>query len=140
MAKLLILLTFLAAACSKSEPPAKQMEVETKTETLNQPADTAAPTENPNEAVRGDDQLALKGAKLYRFHCIACHAADPRKSGASGPEVFGASMELLEARILRAEYPHGYKPKRGTRTMVKMPYLKNDLAAIHAFLNSPAAK
>ena len=79
---------------------------------------------------------AGRGKIVYQTSCIACHNPDPRKPGTLGPEVFGSSKDLLEARIMRAEYPSGYKPKRTTHTMVALPYLKNDLESIYLFLQS----
>lgn len=81
-------------------------------------------------------ELIARGKTVYKTQCIACHNADPAKPGSLGPEVQGSSRELLEARILRAEYPHGYQPKRGTHAMAAMPHLKSELDALHAFLNS----
>jgi hypothetical protein len=66
----------------------------------------------------------------------------PQKDGPIGPSVAGSTLPLIEARVMRAEYPVGYKPKRTTKTMVALPHLKDDLPAIHAYLNSfppPAA-
>jgi hypothetical protein len=42
--------------------------------------------------------------------------------------------ELLEARILRADYPAGYKPKRDTRQMVAFPQLAPHIDALAAYL------
>jgi mono/diheme cytochrome c family protein len=78
--------------------------------------------------------LAERGRAVYQASCVACHHQDPAIAGPLGPEVKGASRELLEARILRAEYPPGYKPKRQTRMMVPMPQLKNDIDALREFL------
>jgi hypothetical protein len=80
-----------------------------------------------------------RGRIVYQTQCIACHNPDPRKRGSLGPEVFGSSKELLEARIMRAEYPPGYKPKRNSHTMVALPHLKNDLESIHLFLDADLA-
>lgn len=80
-------------------------------------------------------QLAERGKSIYNSNCIACHNADPNKDGALGPAVQGSSLALLEARILRAQYPDGYQPKRSTKSMVAMPYLKNEINALHVYLN-----
>jgi hypothetical protein len=37
---------------------------------------------------------------------------------------------------MRAEYPEGYQPKRETRSMVAMPFLKRQIPAIAAYLES----
>lgn len=80
--------------------------------------------------------LAKKGRTVYQSYCIACHNADPKRPGSIGPEIFGSSKELLEARLLRAEYPPGYTPKRPTQAMPKMPQLASEIEALHAYLNS----
>ena len=83
------------------------------------------------------EQQALieKGKTVYMTYCIVCHNMNPSLAGSTGPEVTGSSLELLEARIMRAEYPAGYKPKRDTKLMVEIEDLKADIPAIHAFLN-----
>jgi mono/diheme cytochrome c family protein len=81
---------------------------------------------------------AARGRILYSTSCIACHNADPSKDGTLGPAISGSSLELLQARVLRAEYPPGYTPKRATKLMVKLPLTEPDVAALHAFLNSAA--
>jgi mono/diheme cytochrome c family protein len=81
--------------------------------------------------------LASKGRTVYMSACIACHNGDPKQEGVLGPAVYGSSKELLAARILTATYPEGYKPKRPSKTMVALPHLKDDIDAIHAYLNAP---
>lgn len=78
-----------------------------------------------------------KGKRLYATHCTACHSPDPKLDGAVGPAVHGAPAELLESRILQGKYPAGYKPKRATHIMPVLPFLKNDIPALQAYLNSP---
>ena len=95
-------------------------------------------TQQSNATSVTDSPSAGRGKTIYQTQCIACHNSDPRKPGSIGPEVYGASLELLEARILRAEYPSGYTPKRATKSMVPLPHLKNDLPSIHLYLNSPS--
>lgn len=82
----------------------------------------------------GDQTPAERGRQVYVANCIACHHQDPSREGTLGPAVAGASLELLEARILRAEYPPGYEPKRDSNLMPAMPYLKNDIPALAAYL------
>ncbi len=68
-------------------------------------------------------------------NCIACHAPDPSQEGALGPGVTGSSRELLAARVLRAEYPPGYTPRKTTQMMIPMRHLENEIDALFAFLN-----
>ncbi len=79
-------------------------------------------------------ELARKGRVAYDTVCTACHARDPRQPGPVGPEVAGASLELLEAKVLRNEYPPGYLPKRDTQAMVPLVHLEAELPAIQAYL------
>lgn len=81
-------------------------------------------------------QLISRGKAVYMSACIACHNVDPKKTGGLGPEVYGATMELLEARVVHGTYQPGYTPKRNTKTMQALPQLQAELRAIHAFLNS----
>jgi mono/diheme cytochrome c family protein len=79
-----------------------------------------------------------KGRTLYSLRCASCHhPADPRRDGSLGPAIAGSGRALLEARILRAEYPPGYTPKRATRLMPKLTATPGELEALHAFLNAP---
>lgn len=78
--------------------------------------------------------LATRGERVYRANCIACHNMDPAQEGVMGPAVAGARPELIEARVLRGEYPPGYRPKRETALMQPLPYLKDDIPALAAYL------
>lgn len=82
------------------------------------------------------EQRIEAGRGAYNANCIACHSVDPTTDGALGPAVAGSSLSLIEARVLRAEYPEGYKPKRDTRVMVALPHLKPRLAELAAYLDS----
>ena len=75
---------------------------------------------------------AERGRPVYLSQCTACHAADPSQPGPVGPEIKGASRELLEAKILRGTYPPGYKPKRPTTVMPPQPQVAGDIAALAA--------
>ena len=80
------------------------------------------------------DPLTERGKSVYVQQCIACHNVDPAQPGALGPAVKGSSRELLEARVVRGEYPPGYTPKRTTTTMVALPQLSGDIDALTAYL------
>jgi mono/diheme cytochrome c family protein len=87
-------------------------------------------------AAADENDLVRRGRAVYNGNCTACHATDPHKAGTLGPDLFGSSLELLEARVLRGDYPPGYEPKRKSQAMPKLPHLKDDLPALHAFLNA----
>jgi mono/diheme cytochrome c family protein len=86
----------------------------------------------------GPTDPRARGEQVYRANCVVCHHPDPRQDGSVGPAVAGASRELLAARILRAEYPAGYAPKRDSKLMPPLPYLERDIDALTAYLAAPA--
>ncbi|MCE2392020.1 MAG: cytochrome c [Proteobacteria bacterium] len=87
-------------------------------------------------AERDETDPAQAGHQLYRGICIACHHLDPTLDGPTGPAVACSSFELLEARIVRGEYPPGYVPKRPTRLMPAQPYLAERIPELAAYLAS----
>lgn len=112
---LLFFTTFVVSACTKKAGTEKVSE-----------------SSNAQESMK---DLIEKGRQVYAINCTACHAVDPKKEGALGPAVQGASFELLEKRIVDGTYPENYKPKRPTKIMQPLPFLKKDLKALHAYLN-----
>lgn len=86
------------------------------------------------------DDLVRRGERIYKVNCIARHHRDPTQDGGLGPAIAGASFELLEARVLRAEYPPGHTPIQDTRLMVPLAHLEPEIAALTAFLDQVVAK
>lgn len=84
--------------------------------------------------------LEAQGKASYMSNCITCHHQDPRLTGSVGPEIADSSLELLTARVLSKTYPPGYKPKRTSELMPALPFLKRDIQALHAYINSFAKK
>ena len=80
---------------------------------------------------------AKRGRTVYQTSCIACHSMDPQKDGALGPSVAGSSRELLEARVLRGQYPDGYTPKWETELMVPLPHVEPFIDDLAAYLARP---
>lgn len=118
---LLLTATLLLAGCEKSGGP------------------SPAPP-NPTAATAGSAPGAgdaKKGKATYFSSCISCHNINPKLPGSVGPEVAGASRELLEARLLRAEYPAGYAPKRNTKLMAALPHLADRVDDLAAYLAAP---
>ncbi len=85
----------------------------------------------------GGDPEVEAGRGLYLAHCIACHNVNPALDGSLGPSLKGSALELVQARVMRGEYPPGYTPKRTTKIMVKLPLTEEDVGKIHKFLNAP---
>jgi mono/diheme cytochrome c family protein len=82
----------------------------------------------------GLSPLAQEGRQIYLPVCTACHNADPALDGTLGPAIAGSSRELLEAKVVRGEYPAGYAPKRDSRSMVPLPHLAERIDALTAYL------
>ncbi len=80
------------------------------------------------------------GRRAYVANCTACHAPDPSREGTLGPAIAGSSLALVEARVLRAEYPPGYTPKRDSNLMPAQPFLKREIPNLVAYLESIAPK
>jgi mono/diheme cytochrome c family protein len=86
----------------------------------------------------GSDPLVKRGEQVYLNNCTACHARDARVAGPVGPPVAGSSLELLQAKVLRNEYPPGYTPKRESNAMIALPHLEPELPALAAYLGTLA--
>jgi mono/diheme cytochrome c family protein len=83
---------------------------------------------------------AERGRQVYVAQCGACHhPSDPARPGALAPEIAGVPRAVLEAKILRGDYPDGYRPKRPTRIMPPMPALGPELGPLADFLGAPAS-
>jgi len=87
-----------------------------------------------------DPETALlqRGEKIYLANCIACHARNPNEAGPVGPPIAGSPLELVQAKVLRNEYPPGYTPKRDTKAMIPLVHLEPELPAVAAFLAKAA--
>ena len=88
------------------------------------------------ESEESGDPAVARGEKIYRNICVVCHNPNPNQPGPLGPAIAGSSRELLEARLLRGEYPAGYTPQRNTQQMPRFEFLEPNLDDIVAFLAS----
>jgi len=79
-----------------------------------------------------------RGEQIYRNVCTTCHGIEPDQPGVIGPAIAGASLELIEAKVLRGEYPPGYQPQRPSRTMPPLPHLADHIADLAAYLQAAA--
>jgi mono/diheme cytochrome c family protein len=82
----------------------------------------------------GADAAVARGRAVYLSICTACHNADPNLDGSIGPANAGAPRELVEAKVLRGEYPPGYTPKRPSKAMPPLPHLAASIDDLTAFL------
>lgn len=78
--------------------------------------------------------LISRGRHYYHNVCIACHNGDPTRDGTLGPALAGVSLDVIEAKVMRGEYPEGYTPRRNTSTMPAFAYLEPELPGIAAYL------
>jgi mono/diheme cytochrome c family protein len=93
----------------------------------------APPTQPPPEPEPVD--LVAQGRSAFMANCTACHNMNPTQPGSIGPAIAGSSLELLEGKVLRNEYPPGYTPKRDTRAMIPLPHLEAQIPALYAYLS-----
>jgi len=77
-----------------------------------------------------------KGRMVYFANCVSCHNNNPKKPGSIGPEVYGASIDVLLQKFVFGKYPENYSPKRTSKIMPLMPHLKKEISNLHAFINS----
>ncbi len=82
------------------------------------------------------DPAVARGETIYRNICVVCHNADPNEQGTMGPAIARATRDVLEAKVLRGEYPAGYTPARETHQMPQFEYLEPNLDDIEAFIAS----
>jgi mono/diheme cytochrome c family protein len=82
------------------------------------------------------ESLVERGKKVYQKNCMSCHTSNPLKNGPMCPSNAFSSEELLRLKVLEGKYPNGYKPKKPTKVMPKFPHLKEDIKALHEYLNS----
>ncbi len=82
------------------------------------------------------EQNLQRGRSLSLANCASCHHVNPKMDGSIGPSVFGSSFELLKARLVDGDYPAGYKPKRESMSMIKMPHLEKEIPFLFEYLNN----
>ena len=97
---------------------------------------SACSKESDNSSRAGGNKDWQRGRAVYVANCVACHNNDPSKDGPIGPALQGSPKEVLESRVLRTDYPPGYKPKRDTKVMPTFPFLKNEIPHLSAYLSS----
>jgi mono/diheme cytochrome c family protein len=99
----------------------------------------ACSKESDRSTRSGKDPAVERGRAVYVANCVACHNNDPSQDGPIGPAIKGSPPELIEYRVLRTQYPPGYKPKRNTNVMPTFPYLKDEIPYLVAYLSNDSA-
>jgi hypothetical protein len=130
----IVAISLATISCSENETkPSPPSNPSSPRPTKTAPAEPSRLVKEPSE----DDSAALvtRGRAVYTANCIACHNVNPNIDGAIGPAIAFSTAELIEAKIMRNEYPEGYTPKRPTKAMIPLPYLEKDLPALFAYLN-----
>jgi len=79
---------------------------------------------------------ANTGKALYSSRCTSCHNTNPTKPGSIGPDLAGSNLELIALKTQKREYPKGYKPKRKTRIMPRIPLTDKQLKDLFIYINS----
>jgi len=88
----------------------------------------------PDEYLSEDGK---RGWQAYRRHCTQCHNKEPFRDGTSspgGPAIANSSEELIRLRVTSQDYPRGYKPKRDTNQMTKLPLAVSEVPYLYAYL------
>jgi mono/diheme cytochrome c family protein len=96
----------------------------------------ACSKESDSRSRSGKNAAVERGRAVYVANCVACHNSDPSKDGPIGPAIKASPPELIQYRVLRTEYPPGYKPKRTTNLMPTFPYLKDEIPYLVAYLSN----
>ena len=117
-----LLLIMLFSSCEKKSIKQEEAESELDQKKLN---NTIALTTDIE-----------KGRMVYFANCVSCHNNNPKKPGSIGPEVYGASIDVLAQKIVFGKYPENYSPKKTSKIMPLMPHLKKEISNLHAFINS----
>jgi mono/diheme cytochrome c family protein len=115
--------------CSKNSDTPRSVTTDSDQAASGEAAKAASQAKSP-------EQLYARGRAVYNSACIACHSSNPKLQGSQGPDVWGASKELLTLRVLKGVYPEGYTPKRKSGVMPMFPHLESDIDALTEFLNT----
>ena len=100
----------------------------------------ACSNESEQSSPAAKDPNWQRGRAVYVANCVACHNNDPAKDGPIGPAIKGSPKELVQTRVLRTEYPAGYKPKRPTKVMPQFPFLEPEIPYLAAYLRLESAQ
>lgn len=75
-----------------------------------------------------------RGKAIYTAKCISCHNANPAKKGSVGPDIADSTLSLLILKTQHRKYPSGYKPKRKTNIMPKIPLKDKELHYLYEYI------
>ena len=77
-----------------------------------------------------------EGKRVYIINCVRCHNRDPNKAGAIGPELATSPLEVFRTKVPKGTYPSGYRPKRPTKIMPRLPHLTNKVDQVYKYIES----
>ena len=75
-----------------------------------------------------------RGKAIYTAKCISCHNVNPAKKGSIGPDIADSNIPLLIMKTQYKKYPKGYKPKRKTKIMPKIPLSDKQLYYLYEYI------
>ncbi len=139
----------LTLSCNAQTPPPKPAGAMGATPAMKVQPMKNAPPQVPGQPtgvipVKADAATLEKGKKLYMANCIQCHNRDPNIKGPIGPEMVDAPLVVMTSKVMTSNYPNplpaGFVPKRKSHAMRAIPKLKNDIPAIHAWVQSMKKK
>lgn len=136
MGKAILLMVLALGLPSCTKKPKAAMQPTLPGPVSLTPAPLPNPQPSPEPAVDPQQALIARGQAVYLASCSACHGTNPRQVGTLGPDLYGSSLALIEARVLKSAYPPGYTPKRRSKAMLALPQVKADIPALYAFLNA----
>jgi mono/diheme cytochrome c family protein len=76
-----------------------------------------------------------RGKAIYTTKCISCHNANPDKKGSIGPAIDDSTATLIILKTQYKKYPKGYKPKRKTNIMPKIPLSDKQLYYLYEYIS-----
>lgn len=85
----------------------------------------------------GPEVPPSEGQRIFAANCAMCHTMDPTAGGPRGPALAGASIELLQKKVLDGRYPAGYEPKRRTAMMPTFPGFEPYIPELAEYLQNP---
>lgn len=135
----------LILACEAQAPKPQVKVIPTAVESMKAtPPKVPGQPNSINTPIKLDMVTLEKGKRLYMANCIQCHNRDPNVKGPIGPEMVDAPLSVMISKVMTSNYPSplpaGFVPKRKSHAMRAIPKLRNDIPAIHGWVQSVKKK